>query len=311
MTGITYTAIYRQHMFKHHFDWDPSYNSSFILLEFEMKARIRRALKLIANFIQVVVVGAGPCGLLAALYLQKEGIQVQVLDGAEQLDKQPRASHYSAPALVDLERAGVLQAMKERGFLPKSVCWRLKDGERIAGVKNDIMPESDPLRMVALPLGEVIDILYEEATAAGAEVLMQHLVQSQEQDKDKAWVNVKLPTGGIQKFEADYIIGCDGANSQIRRALFGEWEFPGTTWPKQIIATNVSYAPECTAWDRVKITLGLLRVRYKIRLGRLKLRCRPRRLVYGSENKQRWVVACHLRRDAKFDERRIRTTPPS
>lgn len=164
-----------------------------------------------------------------------------MLDGAAELDKQARASHYAAPALVDLERSGVLKAMKERGFTPKSVCWRLKDGERITGLRNDVFAESDTLRMVALSLGEVIEIIYEAATAAGVEVLMQHSVQSLDQDKDKAWVDVKLPSGEVKKFEADYIVGCDGANSQIRRALFGDWEFPGTTWPKQIIATNVSH----------------------------------------------------------------------
>ena len=200
-----------------------------------MKASTLRALNvttIVAKFLQVVVVRAGPCGLFTALYLQKDGLRVQVLDGAEQLDKQPRASHYSAPVLVDLERSGVLKAIKERGFTPKGVCWRVKNGERIVGVRNDFKAEWDPFRVVALSLGEVIGVLYEEATAAGAEILMQHLVQSQYQDDEEAWVNVKLPTGEIREFKADYIVGRDGFNSQIRKALFCDWEVLGTTWPK-------------------------------------------------------------------------------
>ena len=39
--------------------------------------------------------------------------------------------------------------------------------------------------------------------------------------------------------KAKYVVGCDGANSIVRRKLFGE-EYPGFTWDAQIIATNVS-----------------------------------------------------------------------
>jgi len=38
---------------------------------------------------------------------------------------------------------------------------------------------------------------------------------------------------------ADYVIGCDGANSKVRRSLFGDWNFPGFTWGEQIVATNL------------------------------------------------------------------------
>ena len=58
------------------------------------------------------------------------------------------------------------------------------------------------------------------------------------QDEDKAWVEVEK-ADGRKRFEADYVVGCDGANSQVRRCLFGK-SFPGKTWDEQIVATNVS-----------------------------------------------------------------------
>ncbi|CZR65547.1 related to monooxygenase, partial [Phialocephala subalpina] len=51
------------------------------------------------------------------------------------------------------------------------------------------------------------------------------------QDESKAGVEVETPEG-IKKLEADYIVGYDGANSQVRRSLFGDWEFPGFTRTK-------------------------------------------------------------------------------
>ena len=59
------------------------------------------------------------------------------------------------------------------------------------------------------------------------------------QDDGRAWVEVETPDGK-ERMEADFIVGCDGANSQVRKSLFGEKSFPGFTWNEQIVATNVS-----------------------------------------------------------------------
>jgi 2-polyprenyl-6-methoxyphenol hydroxylase-like FAD-dependent oxidoreductase len=40
--------------------------------------------------------------------------------------------------------------------------------------------------------------------------------------------------------DADYVVGCDGANSTVRRLLYGD-SYPGRTWEEQIVATNVYY----------------------------------------------------------------------
>jgi 2-polyprenyl-6-methoxyphenol hydroxylase-like FAD-dependent oxidoreductase len=44
---------------------------------------------------------------------------------------------------------------------------------------------------------------------------------------------------GEKKFSADYGVGCDGANSKIRRSLFGDWNFPGFTWEQLALRTYI------------------------------------------------------------------------
>lgn len=167
-----------------------------------------------------------------------------MLEASAELDDQPRACHYSAPAKYELKRAGVLGRISEEGFFPRSVCWRKKDGSRIVGLNNEMEPEDSLHRMVALELGRVVQILYDSAIdQENAKVLMGHTVTSIGQDDSSAWVEVMVPSGESSRFSADYIIGCDGANSQIRRSLFGNWEFPGSSWEQQIIASNVSSGP--------------------------------------------------------------------
>ncbi|GJC93534.1 FAD binding domain-containing protein [Colletotrichum higginsianum] len=57
-------------------------------------------------FNKVVVVGAGPSGLLLALLLSKHGIAVHILEAQDHLDQQPRAAHYGPAAMPELIRAG-------------------------------------------------------------------------------------------------------------------------------------------------------------------------------------------------------------
>lgn len=196
----------------------------------------------------VIIVGAGPSGLLLGLLLAKKGIPVQLLDLSEKLDEQPRATHYAPPAMYELQRAGVVDDMRAEGFIPRTVCWRKLDGTYLAGLDGSVLPDS-PERMVCLPLNKLGRILYKHLQAQPlATISWNHKVVDVGQDDDQAWVDVETPNGQ-QRLSAAYIVGCDGANSQIRRSLFGQWAFPGKTWDEQIVATNVSKPCDTYTWN--------------------------------------------------------------
>jgi 2-polyprenyl-6-methoxyphenol hydroxylase-like FAD-dependent oxidoreductase len=192
---------------------------------------------------QVIIVGAGPSGLLLALLLSKKRITVQVLEAAAQLDAQPRATHYSAPAVRELRRAGVLEDMLKEGFVPKGVSWRKLDGTVLAELETGVLPPEYPDKMVCLPLDRLGKILAGHlAQQQTAEVKYGYKVVRIDQDEKQATVVVETKDGE-QTLSADFVVGCDGANSKIRRSLFGDWEFPGKTWDRQIVATNVCGPP--------------------------------------------------------------------
>jgi len=194
--------------------------------------------KPVAHITQVVIVGAGPTGLLLGLRLAKENINVTVLEKGLELDKQPRASHYSAPAIIELRRAGVLDDVRQRGFIPNAVCWRKVDGTYLAGIPLNV--EGDQDATTCLPLDKLGKILLEHISRypEAANVLWSHNVVAIEQHSGGARVTAESPDGE-KTFDADYVIGCDGANSKVRRTLFGDRNFPGKTWDEQIVATNV------------------------------------------------------------------------
>jgi 2-polyprenyl-6-methoxyphenol hydroxylase-like FAD-dependent oxidoreductase len=186
----------------------------------------------------VIIVGAGPSGLLLALILAKKGIHVHVLEASSELDDSPRAAYYGPPAAYELRRAGVIDEIRKDGFDPVIMCWRKLDGTYLAGFNNSLMND-DPDRLACMPLAQLDRLLYRHATALpSVKVSFNHKVLDIGQDEEKAWVDVETPEGQ-KRLEATYIVGCDGASSIVRRRLYPDKDFPGYTWDKQIVATNV------------------------------------------------------------------------
>jgi 2-polyprenyl-6-methoxyphenol hydroxylase-like FAD-dependent oxidoreductase len=175
-----------------------------------------------------------------SILLAKAGISVSLLEASDHLDKNPRAAHYAPSACYDLNRAGVLQDLHERGFFPDSVCWRRPDGTLIGGIRNDGVKIDYP--MVCLPLDKLDQLLLEHFQRnKNSQILFEHKVVAIKQNDNSAAVEVLLSDGTKKWIEADFVVGADGANSQIRRSLFGDLNYPGETLTKQIIATNVRY----------------------------------------------------------------------
>jgi len=135
--------------------------------------------------------------------------------------------------------------MRERGLILNTMVWRDPDSHEIISGFNSEKVLSDvdgqDVRTHCFVLQDLDKLMLEETLAHGGEILWEHKVTGVGQDGEKAWVDVQIrgEEGETKRFEADYIVGCDGANSIVRRSLFGD-EFPGFTWDAQIIATNVS-----------------------------------------------------------------------
>lgn len=107
--------------------------------------------------------------------------------------------------------------------------------ELLGGIRSDLSNEDS---MVCLPLDRLDEILLKEFQAQEtAEILWEYKVTGVEQGERDARVKVETKDGELI-LGADYVVGCDGANSMVRRSLYGD-EFPGITLNSQIIATNV------------------------------------------------------------------------
>jgi len=190
---------------------------------------------------KVLIVGAGPSGLLLALLLSSLSPhpKITILDAASALNTAPRATHYGPPAVSVLRRAGILPIVRQRGFVPRTLCWRKLDGTRIAGFDRGLMHDAADA-LTVLSVGELSVICVDVLREKGIEVSWGQrvcAVGGMEQGDGMAWVE----TEGGARFEADFVVGCDGGNSGVRRLVLGREGFEGFTWGEQIVATNVGH----------------------------------------------------------------------
>ena len=80
----------------------------------------------------VLIVGAGPVGILNALGLARAGVNVQVFERGTGIAMAPRAMVYHWSVLDGLERMGLLEDAAERGFLKQDYTYKVhKTGEEI------------------------------------------------------------------------------------------------------------------------------------------------------------------------------------
>lgn len=173
--------------------------------------------------------------------MSKHGIPVEILEASHELDKQPRAAIYGSPAIPDLRRAGVIDEIRRRGMSPTSMCWRrFQDHSLITGMDASVLQDlnGEDLRMACMVLDQLDQLMLDEFLSKyDGQIRWNHKVVGTGQDEKQAWVDVETPDGKIKVY-GDYIIGCDGAGSAVRKSLFGD-EYPGITWDRQIVATNV------------------------------------------------------------------------
>ena len=161
-----------------------------------------------------------------------------VLDESPSIRTDPRATHYAPPAVSILRKAGVLDEVRSEGFVPRDISWRKLDGSLIARMSLDVAGEYEDA-LTCLDISRLAHVIYDRLKGRPTvSVRFGHKVVDVGQDENQAWVEVET-SGGRGRLEADYVAGCDGGRSGVRRALFGHYSMPGFTWDKLLISTNV------------------------------------------------------------------------
>ena len=170
----------------------------------------------------VVVIGAGPVGLAAAIDLAQNGVPVVVLDDNDKVSFGSRAVCYAKRPLEILDRYGCGVEMAEQG-----VKWNIGkvffDQRQV--YEFDLLPEAGHQFPAFINLQQyyfeehlVRRVLAMQAAGAPIEIRGKNKVSAIGSHPDFARIEVDTPEGPYV-VEASWLIACDGAGSPTRRML--------------------------------------------------------------------------------------------
>lgn len=186
---------------------------------------------------QVVIVGAGPVGTVAALALANQGIDVVLCEAGPTCAQDLRASTFHPPSLDMLDDLGVAQAIIDHGLkAPKYHFRERESGEVIEFDLGELDSEMRFPYRVQCEQHVMAGLLADRLDAHdNAEVLFNHRAVSFEQNDDGVTISFETPFA-IEQIRASYVIAADGGNSIIRKWL--GTEFDGFTYPEKFLCLS-------------------------------------------------------------------------
>src|SRR5882757_6687267 len=191
----------------------------------------------------VLIVGAGPTGLVLALWLTRVGVRVRILDKTAEAGTTSRALAVQARTLEFYTQLGIADAVVAAGRrMLAANMW--VTGKRVAHVVLGEMGTGLSPFPYALvyPQDEHERLLIARLAEAGVEVERQTELLRFEEAADGVVGHLRHADGTEESCTAAYIAGCDGARSTMREALgIG---FPGGTYEHMFYVADVQASGE-------------------------------------------------------------------
>lgn len=200
----------------------------------------------------IIIAGAGPVGCVAALYLAQRGIPVTLLESGTELPKTLRASTWHPPTMDMMEELGIAQAIIDLGLIAERYQYRDRRTGAIAefnlaALKGDTR---HPYR-VQTEQWRVTQLIWNKLQREykHAKCLFDHSVKGVHQTVDGVEVLV-WTSQGERVHEGSFLLGCDGADSNVRKAT--AISFEGFTYPEKFLVASTPFPLE-TKFDRLAL----------------------------------------------------------
>ena len=168
---------------------------------------------------QVLIIGAGPTGLALAAQLIRYDIDFVVIDKRETTTPFSRAIGVQARTLELYDQIGIADDLVALGSIANKV--RLVEGGEIRGEVSlkDIGTGMSPFPfLLIVEQGKHESLLYDFIKSKGREVRWSTELENFSQNDSGVTANVRS-ANVTEVIEAQYLVGCDGARSQVRHAL--------------------------------------------------------------------------------------------
>ncbi len=182
---------------------------------------------------QVVVAGAGPVGLVAALILAKAGVEVILLEKRSGLIAASKASTFHPATLEILATLGVLDAMLAEGEIVRRIQYRTPEGPFAEFALADLSDRTPYPFRLHLEQARITPLLLAQLRQLpNVRVLFDAEFKGVDQDGGIVTVRA-IRDGKPLTISATYLLGADGAHSEVRKSL--GLAFDGAVYPDKIL----------------------------------------------------------------------------
>lgn len=187
----------------------------------------------------IIIAGAGPVGVVAALACAQNGFSVTLLEAESKIDDNPRAATTHPSTLEMIARVGLIDQFIAEGLVARYFqFWDKLAQRRITEFDHELLRGETAFPFVVQTeqhklCNMGLKKLREYPNAA---VRFNTSVTGVSQDVERVTLTAEGPNG-TESFQGDYVIGADGGRSVVRKAL--DIEFEGYTWPEQFLVLTV------------------------------------------------------------------------
>ena len=189
---------------------------------------------------RVLIAGAGPVGMVAALRLALAGVPVTVFERSADLTEDLRASTFHPPTLDMLAEFGLTDDLIAQGLIARHTQYRDRRTGVIAEFDMQLLAgeTAHPYRLQCEQFKLTRLVHRRLAAFPDARVCFSAGIDAVEQHADGVVVSVETPAG-VERHAGAYLIGADGAWSRVRQAL--AIEFEGYTYPERFLVASTDH----------------------------------------------------------------------
>ncbi len=190
------------------------------------------------NRSDVLIIGAGPTGLVLALWLSKLGVRVRIIDKTSAPGTTSRALAVQARTLELYRQLDLADTVVRNGHRVAAANFWV-NGKPVAQLPlNRIGEGLTPYAFVEIfPQDQHERLLIERLEDYGVTVERNTTLESFEETGDGLTAHLRLPDGEQEICQACYLAGCDGARSVVRKTL--DTDFPGGTYQQIFYVADV------------------------------------------------------------------------
>ncbi|MEZ8652797.1 NAD(P)/FAD-dependent oxidoreductase [Vibrio splendidus] len=206
---------------------------------------------------QVVIIGAGPSGSIAASLLHKKGIDVRVIE--KSLFPRFSIGESLLPACMEvIEQAGMSEAVADANFQFKDGAAFRKNGVYTAFNFEDKF-SAGPGTTFQVQRGAFDKVLADTVEAQGVTIDYQHELMGINFTEDSTILDVQVLDGEHYQLEAQYVLDGSGFGRVLPKML--DLEEPSSLPPRKAIFTHIndhiSAADTDLEYDRNKILISV------------------------------------------------------